>query len=525
MKFLSRCRLARSPRPQTSCYRVAGLAFAISCFPFARSGLTQTESLPVEPDWPTSSSETTPITLEDDLAERPETPDVPAFSADALTGPNESTFSDPFVTDPGPNPFAPSPGLEPTPPPRDDPALARSRVVDRLTLGTETFRGSEDPIISDGGTYFPDLTNPLDPVFQAQGLKVRLGELHLRIPIGLGLQYDDNIFQSKTNRQADIISTFSPTLLLGVGDFRTQTEEFFVLRYTPQFQFFAENSAQNTTNESLDFAGQYAFPRLTTSTVFSYSRNSNPTADTQGRAERINYAFAWENSYALGAKTFAEAVLNAFYQDDGNSIDYTTVSLSPRIAYQFSEKLRFNLGPAFGTTFVSDGSTQTFQSLILGIDYNTLKKFTFRGSFGIQARQFEEESSESDDLVTPTLSVGTSYLIRPSNAVTLDLARTVGNSSTRSGQSQITNSVRVNYTQRVLTRFVFSLDLRYELREFEADNRDDDTFILARPSLAYTFFREQVTLSVFYERAQRMSETPSLEFDNNTLGLNISLQF
>ncbi len=525
MRFSTRCYLDRIPRRLTSSPLVAGLAVAIGCFPLARSGLTQSEGLPVEPDWSTAATDTAPVTLEEDLAERPENPDGPALPPDESAAPSDSALSDGFVTDPGPDPFDAPREVESTVPPRDDAAPARAGLTDRLTFGTEAFREAESPVTSDVGYYLPDLSNPLDPIFQVQGLKLRFGELHLRIPISLGTQYDDNIFQSNTNRQADIVSTFSPTLLLGIGDFRTETEEFFVLRYTPQFQFFAENSDQNTTNESLNFAGQYAFPRLTTSAVFSYSRNSNPTADTQGRRERINYAFAWENSYALGAKTFAEAVVNASYQDDGNSIDYTTVSISPRIAYQFSPKLRLNLGPSFGTTLVSDGGTQTFQSLILGIDFNTLKKFTFRGSFGLQARQFEEDSGGDQNLVTPTLSVGTSYLIRPGNAITLDLARTVGNSAFTRGQSQITNSVRVNYTQRLLTRFAFSLALRYQVQEFQNSNQDDLTFVSARPSLGYTFLREQVSLSVFYERAQRTSDTPSREFDNNTLGLNLGLQF
>ncbi len=508
------------------------------------NSLAQTDVIPTEPDWTSPAAENAPVTLEDDLANPdpvttavpfptplPDTP-LPADVPLALPQPQiESLPLDPFPTSPFPVDPIPNdePVIEPAPEELDPDFRSSAPPTSRL----EEYVAGESPddvtygVPSDTGYYLPDLTDPLDPFFQINGLKVRIGEVHLRLPMNLSFQYDDNIFQSNINVTGDFISAFSPTLLLGIGDYALAEENYFRLSFTPQFQFFLENSELNTTNQFLSVTGQYAFPRLTTTGSLIYSLNSNPTSTDQGRQERASYSFLWGNSYALGAKTFLEADLGADYQDDGSDIQYTTVTLSPRIAYQYSPKLRLGFGPVFGVTSISSGGQQTFQGLVLSIGYDTLERFAFRASLGAQARQFDDDSAENEDYVTPTFSLGTSYQIGDDGmrSISLDFSRTIGNSSFVSGQSVINNAISVAYTQPFLYRLSFNLALSYQVNEYQGLQEDTDNFFSARPAITYSFLRDQVALSLFYTRSQRTSEIVNREFTNNVIGLNLNFQF
>ncbi len=504
----------------------------------------QTDTVPTEPDWNAPTSENDPITLEDDLVTPDPTPaalptptpiplaPIPADEPSPATLPElESLPTDPFPQSPFPTDPIPNDELVIGPGPEELDPNFRSSAPPTSRLDDYVPGESSDDVTygvpSDTGYYLPDLTDPLDPFFQMDGLKVRLGELHIRLPMNLSFQYDDNIFQSNTNVTGDFISAFSPTLLLGIGDYAFAEENYFRLSFTPQFQFFLENSNLNTTNQFLSLTGQYAFPRLTTSASLVYSLNSNPTSTDQGRQERANYDFRWDNSYALGAKTFLEADLGASYQDDGSDIQYTTITLSPRLAYQYSPKLRVGFGPVFGVTSISDGGEQTFQGLVVTIGYDTLERFSFRTSLGAQARQFDDDDAENEDFVTPTFSFGTTYKIGDDGmrSISLDLSRTIGNSSFVRGQSVINNSISVAYTQPIIHRVSFNISLRYQVNEYQGRQEDTDNFFSARPALTYTFLRDQVAASLFYTRSQRTSEIVNREFTNNVIGLNLNFQF
>ena len=197
------------------------------------------------------------------------------------------------------------------------------------------------------------------------------------------------------------------------------------------------------------------------------------------------------------------------------------------MAYQSSPKLRIGFGPVFGVVYISDGGQQTFQSLVLTTTYNTLERFTFTGVLGVQARQFDDDSAENEDFITPTFSLGTSYQIGDDGLriVSLNLSRTVGNSSFVRGQSVINNAISLSYRQPIFRRFSFSLALNYQVNEYQGNQEDTDVFVSARPAIEYSFYRDQIGIALFYERAQRTSEFVSREFQNNVIGLNLNFQF
>ncbi len=518
--------------------------------------LTSWAQTPEEPNW--SQPAAGAVTLEEELADETRPAAEPSATGDSLPAPNSpppasgspaTTANPPPVTsdpppatsneepltneEPGTTNQEPPPATDPPPATRDLPP-ATPEVPPIAPLDDFAFDEVEEPlpddmgVPSDGGFFLPDLTNPADPFFQLEGLHLRLGELHLRLLPAVGTSYNDNIFASNQDRVADIISTFSPALAAGIGDYEVREQNYFTLVYTPQFQFFAENTTQNTTNEFLTFDGQYSFSRLVTGVTFTYQRTSDPVPDQVGRNEYTTFNFRWDNSYALASKTFLELGLNGQYQSYSFSIDYTTVSADLRLAYQFSEKLRLSLGPSAGITYVENGEEQPFQAVNLGFEYDTLKKFRIRGDVGIQARQFTETDISGDsNIVTPTFTIGATYLIKVDSSVDLAFSRTIGNSGFSSGQSQITNTINLSYTQRVLTRFRLGFTVNYQILQYQGFGTQDrnDAFLNVQPSIAYLFWRDRCSVTFYVARQQRYSELEFLNYNANSAGTSFSIEF
>ncbi len=500
-------RLPRSLRPA-----ICSLAGFAACLLLPAGVVFAQESARVEePDW--NHSAEAPVTLEEELTQ-------PSTTEAASPRPPTDSFQ-----------TTRTPGRDLSP---SNPALPTQRYQDRAIQDME--RRMLEPALDDpdlgepveDNWNLPYLTSAADPFFQMEGLKIRIGEIHLRFALTTSFSYDDNIYNSNRNRVGDYITRITPSILVGIGDFKEQLDNYFLLSYRPQPEFFASQTQQNTVNEDLSITGQYAFSRLVTTAAFLYRRDSNPNEDEVGRNENSIYDFTLNNSYALTGKTFFETGLSASYRDYERSIDYTTVSMDVGIAYQYSPKTRISLAPYAGITFVDGGGEQPFQGLNLSVSYDTLKRFSMRGSVGVQARQFEGPNpSGQEDYITPTFSLGASYQLGRSTTIDVSLARTVGNSGIVRGQSLITNRAAVGITQRILSKFILSLDARYDILQYQGSGTNDrtDTYLVLRPRLGYEFWREQCEVSLFYERRDRTSELEYREFYSNTFGASFTTRF
>jgi len=475
---------------------------------------------PEEPAW--NQAVPGAVTLEEELSKPP----APADATPAPT-PQPAPGAAPAETEPA----TPSPAPEPTPPAAEAAEAEPEFMLEPFLEEEMEAPLPEDPDVgvpSDTGLYLPDLANPMDPFFQLEGLHLRLGVVHLRLLPALGLEYNDNIFATNQNTAADLISSFTPGIAIGIGDYKPRLENFFALVYNPEVQRFARNHAQNTINQFLAISGQYAFRRLVTSANFSYSKNDYPVADQIGRNENVIINFGWDNSYALGAKTFLELGLAAQFLDYSRSIDYTTLSAALQVAYQYSPKLRIGLGPFAGITYVENGEEQPFQGINLSWDYSNLAKLRFRGTLGFQSRQFGgSNSAGSSDLLTPTFSIGANYEIKPLNTIDFSFSRSVGNSGFVAGQSQVTNTIAVVYAQPFLRSFRLAINVNYQVLQYQGSGVNDrtDDFVNAGVSIAYLFWRERCSLSIFYNRQQRISEIEVLDYAANTIGTSFAIEF
>jgi len=463
------------------------------------------ENLPQEPNWTSPG------------AAAPEDESAPTDSA-------ETDFPSPENSTAVPSPDTSLPAAPASPP-----------VHSVLQTTTPAAPPPESPAAGVGvpvaGNWnLPDLTDPMAPFFQMEGLRMRLGVVEFALNFGMSFAYNDNIFNAQTPRVADYITTITPTFTLEIGDAIKREDNFFAISYSPQPQIFAENSDQTTINENLAVALHYQFPRLTEDLAFSYAKNSNPTLTDIGRVETRQYSLLWTNSYALTARTALEFALQGAtvaYTGPGYT-NYSTVSATTRLAYEVSPKLLLTLGPSVGVTTNEGGQgKQTFESITLGFEYKSLSKLAFHGGLGFQVQQFDGANANGDQgFSTPTFSLGLTYQASEKRSFTLDLNRSVQNSGFANGQTYINTTTAVGVTQQLLRGWSVAFTLAYTSIQYQGGIDDrTDTYVTASPTLNYTFWREQCVWSLFYTRTQRFSDIEAYQFDANVLGTGLTIQF
>lgn len=498
-------------------------ALAIAAFP---AGAQDSSVIPEEPAW---------STMEDDL----------------MSGPDELTDVAPLEPDMdlrldvGETFVPPPPGVESTPPP---PAAAPTMATDsgirqpvlrmpvdptsevRPPLNTDYYLASE----ADASVGLPDEDNYYLPSFenwnwfQMEGLKFRIGPIHARITLRTSLEYNTNIFATSRDPTADFVGRIGPTITLGTGGWRGEATNFALLTYTPSFVYYFQNRERDNVNENFTFLTDYTFSRYQTNLSVRYQRSNEPNATQQGLNEYSTLGVNWNNSYAMGTKTFARMNFGYLFQDYSNRDDYTTVSVAPQLAYELSPKATVFAGPFLGIAYIGDGSTQPFQGINAGVTYSNLSKLSGQFVAGLQARQYEGENlSGAKDFVTPILEFELNYQVRELTSLSFGLTRDVQISDLQRGLTYINNELRLGLRQKLFGRVDFGLNLTYQFLEYEGDGPDgrNDQYLSVTPRLSYTFWRDQVTWSIFYRRQQLVSDVSIRDYEVNAFGSALEFRF
>lgn len=390
-----------------------------------------------------------------------------------------------------------------------------------------TMEGDDSVGLPDEGNYYLPSFEGWN-LFQMEGLKFRLGPVHGRVELRAGAEYNTNIYATSTNPTPDWVGNITPTLQLGTGGWRGEATNFALLRFSPSFRNYLRNPERDTVNLNLDFTMDWTFSRYQTSAEIRFLRSDQPNATQRGLQEYSELRANWNNSYALGAKTFARLNFGYLFQGYANRDDYSTYSVAPQLAYQFSPKITVFSGPYAGIAFIGEGSYQTFQGLTVGVTYSDLRKWTGQFIAGVQARQFRGDNfAENQDFVTPIFDLAVSYQARETTSFTLGLARDVQITNLERGLTYVNNELRLGWKQNLLGRLDFGLNLNYQLLQYEGEGPDGrtDQFISVTPSLGYTFWRDSITWSIYYRRKQLTSEISTRGYEVNAYGTSLNFRF
>lgn len=465
---------------------------------------------PEEPDW----SQTSPA-----VGSPSDTSSQAAASSTPSAAEKTTTASD-AAPNSTPSPPAPAPSSSAAAEARD--TAGGGQLTESAEVGTPT-----------GSFNLPTFNFYGKPFFERQGLRLRIGPVHFRMNLSMSEEYNSNILGSHTNPLSDYITHVAPEFLLGMGDFKTKAEDYLLLQYRPSFDYYLENSDQNRVNQTLDLSARTTFSRYTTKLELNYVNSNQPNATQSGGNTYQTTEINWDNSYYLGAKAFARAIVDAIGQQSENDNNYQTISLAPQLGYEYSPKTTLFAGPYAGIAYIGQGGTQTFQGVTAGFTWSNLRKLKIEGSGGIQARQFHGLNlSGASNFMTPIYDLKLTYDARANTSFSLEFLRNVQLSDVLRGLTYTNTQINLGISQKLPRQITLNLGLSYQFLEYQGSSADinsvqgrQENYASFNASLSYSFWRDLMSATVFYRYQERTSNLDVYNYTITAYGFGFTYAF
>jgi hypothetical protein len=357
---------------------------------------------------------------------------------------------------------------------------------------------------------------------------LKWGKLEIHPHFDAQVVYDDNIFIRPTNKIDDWIYTLSPGILMHMGDYLKKDENYVAVDYTPSIIIFNENSASDNVDHEAVFDSQYRFTKLTLGLKQAFQALSGTVIDVGSRVDRDIYTTDLRGNYELTGKSSVEANLrySTTKYSSGVLFDYSEWINQNWYNYQIAPKTQVGAGLTFGWLDVDRTPDQDYQQALLRVIYNPTGKVTLRGSGGFEWRHFD---TVKDDRFTPVFSAGVGYQPFDGTHLDLDVFRRVQSSASSFGQDFTSSGVTLSARQRLFQKLYIGVRTGYENVNYHSyvptvtTSREDD-YLFVQPSLSYEF-NSNVSASIFYLYRENRSNQPSVDFDNNQVGIRVTVMF
>jgi Putative beta-barrel porin 2 len=342
----------------------------------------------------------------------------------------------------------------------------------------------------------------------------------------VGVVYDDNIFGTNTDRVADIIWTLSAGVAFELGDFREQTENYVTAHWLGIPVIYMDNPEQNAFNQSAALAVQYRWNRLVAKIESNFDQTQGPNREvntitrttTFSNFLRFRYDYSEKTSFDLGF--YQRATLVEGFE---NTNEY---ELRAGMDYQLFPKTRVGFEGVGGVTDQSSTLPAYYQQARVRVNYLATGKLAFKFNGGIEVREYEGSDIVK---VNPIFRLGLAY--QPFDGTNLSIVgyRTVSASNAVAGQDITATGFEIAAEQRLFQKFIAAISFGYENDVYSSTGNEAltdrvDNYVYARPRLRYTFI-EWLSVSVFYEFRQTVSNQTTSSFYDNRVGMEIATRF
>ncbi len=244
-------------------------------------------------------------------------------------------------------------------------------------------------------------------------------------------------------------------------------------------------------------------------------------------ATRQSYGASLSAAYSLTGKVrlVTNGVWNAF-EYDGDLLGTQSWNVSAGFDYEFSPKLRGGLTYGW-STFEQDGyDNRSWSNINFTAAWQASPKTGFTASFGPQIGNFNGSVDSGPGWVG---SLSGNWQAADRTSVALALNRNVTGSPVDGGSSISFTTVSLSVSQGITDRLSGTAAVAYQTDDFNADEqgafggRQDDFFSLTA-SLSWRF-TTRASLTAFYEFRDNSSNAQGVDFSNNRIGCQLSVQF
>ncbi len=244
-------------------------------------------------------------------------------------------------------------------------------------------------------------------------------------------------------------------------------------------------------------------------------------------ATRQSYGASLSAAYSLTGKVrlVASGGWNAF-DYDGNLLGTQSWNASAGFDYELSPK--FRAGVNYGwSTFEQDGyDNRSWSNINFTAAWQASPKTGFSASFGPQIGNFNGSIDNGPGWVA---SLSGNWQAADRTSVALGLNRNVTGSPVDGGSSISFTTVSLSVSQGITDRLSGTAAIAYQTDDFNADEQGafggrQDDFLSLTTSLSWRF-TTRASLTAFYEFRDNSSNSQGVDFSNNRIGCQLSVQF
>jgi hypothetical protein len=354
-------------------------------------------------------------------------------------------------------------------------------------------------------------------------------KLPFHITASLGEVYDDNIY-IQPHKVSDEITNISVRAEARFGDGQASDSNYFDASYQPSYLVYAEHSHDDALDHNVDVYYQHRFTRLTLSLEQTFNRDQSTDAAV-GNLSTANIF----NTLAKADYLYSDRLdLTAAFSE--NVTNYVTAGYTSSdesvgdlyFLYKYDPKLSIGIGPRFGFLDVQEAPNQTYQQLLVRVNYDYSGKLSFKMAAGGEYREYE--GNAHGDTLSPVFELSGTYMPDPSTILTLAGSRHYVPSYDFFGQDYISTSVTLSASQRFFQKFYLKLAVGYENDEYQFDaqgltgpSREDD-YVFVNPGLDWRP-NGWLVASAFYRFQTDMSSFAAYTFNDNQVGVSLSVSY
>jgi len=343
-----------------------------------------------------------------------------------------------------------------------------------------------------------------------------------------GITYDDNIFISHQNKQADEVFTVSGGLTLGLGDYRDLQENYLLAQYLLAGFFYVRNSQENSPEQDLALRTEFRFSKLTlqTQTRYEFLKGANRQVGNFVSHNLIDNLVRFAYDYSDKTRFFLsfEQITN-LYKNYLSSYEYIG-----RLGgeYLITPKIKLGGEAVIGTLDQEASPSGTYAQLRLLAAYGLTGKLSFQLGAGGEIRHYDSDGGLTK--ATPVFSLGLTYHPFPDTSIALNGYRNVNASPSAAGENFVATGVAVQLRQLFFQRVTVGISSGYENDQYRATQAEAaergraDNYFFIQPTLTYRF-RSRLSASLSYEFRRNASNESSFTFSDNRVSIFAGVNF
>lgn len=346
------------------------------------------------------------------------------------------------------------------------------------------------------------------------------------IGVQLDAAYNDNIFLSRSNPEADVVIRLTPKVEWVHGVEGDEGAHLAVV-YRPSGVVYLDHGGDNRIDHELTVAAGYEGPRTGVVYQGGFRRLGEPTSELGGiRSDRTESAnelrLIWKPKEKIGVQVAVGQTTRDY--DEPILAGSESLYLEAALEYAYSPKTRFIAAYRSGRFEVDRSPEQTFDQATLQMVWQPREKWTVSLKGGVEWRDYAQGGDSYG-----VFDARVEWAARAGTALFVAGYRREDVSAVFAGQNIEVTGVSAGVRQKLGERWTATVEAGLEQSDYKVvagagtAGRSDEV-IFVRPALQYSI-SEDFRLGTYYRYERNASTAAAFGYDNHQMGVELEYEF